>query len=101
MKVRNNNSHNMSVYARHTGSGVPKRISIPAGSLLELDDAEWREHFAAAAAPAIEAGGLEIVKAPVPTAEEAAKAEAAAVAAAQKVLDDKAAADKAATKPAK
>ena len=59
MRIRNNMQRNTSVYAQHTGSGIPERISIPAGSVLELSDEAW-EKFAEPAKGQIDAGFLEI-----------------------------------------
>ena len=87
MKLRSKLGHNIGLNAQHKpGGGVPPRIQIPAGSLMEFDDEMWLE-YKDAAAPAIKAGGLVIVE-DVPLTEEETQAQLEAdLEAAQKLID--------------
>lgn len=89
MKVRSTLSHNLGLIAQHgkAGSGVPARIQVIAGSLMEFSDAEWKA-YEKAAAGAIESGGLVIVEEVAKTEEELAAIKKAELEAAKKLLED-------------
>jgi len=89
MRIRNNCGFNVSVNAKHTGTGsAPKRVTIPAGATLELTDAEWKADFAdnEAVKSSLKSGALEITKAVVLTEAETEEVNAEALAAAQKLI---------------
>lgn len=90
MRIRNNCGFNVSVNAKHTGTGsAPKRVTIPAGSTLELTDAEWKADFAdnEAVKSSLKSGALEITKAVVLTEAETEEVNAEALAAAMALVD--------------
>lgn len=96
MKIKSNLVFNTSILARHTdkskdatkvviGGALPEYLLIPAGSTIELADAEWAK-FAEAAKPLIKAGSLDLLEAPELSKEAQGEADAAALAEAQEVV---------------
>jgi len=75
---------NLSVNAKSTrGSAHKKYMTVPGTATLELDDNQWKEEYAEAAAKMIEAQNLVIVEHP---AEDKAEAEANALAEAMELI---------------
>jgi len=99
MRIRNNKSFNVSVQGQHlaVGKGIPPRINLVAGAVLELDDAVWEANFAncVAVQSSIESGAFEIVKAPAKSEDVVEAERVAALKAAEKLIADNKVAEKA------
>jgi len=87
MRLRNNTVCNQSVYAKVVGS-VPTRefITIVGEATLELDDDVWLEKYEEVSQHLLDAGTLEITKAPKLTDEQVKEIQDKKVAAARKLL---------------
>jgi hypothetical protein len=103
MKIQSKLAFNTSILARHKtvdtesklvviGGLMPAYLNIPAGSTIELPDAEWKK-FASAAEGMIANGELVMVVAPKLSAKENKEARAAKVAAARALLAEEEAED--------
>ena len=102
MRIKNNTAGNLSVGSLLTRGASHKRYMIvPGESILELEDSVWLKEFAEPAAKMVEAGNLEIVKAPAKTEAEIAADKEAALEDARKLLAETEAAAKEAAAKAK
>ncbi len=87
MRVRNNTVANQSVYAKVLGKGNTREyITVVGEATLEIDDKVWLEKYADPCKALLEAGTLEITKAPKKTDEQIAEEKAKALAAAKKLV---------------
>ena len=82
MKIRNNQNCNMSCYGEKTG----KVLTLIAGSLTELEDAEWLAEWAKPFAEQVKLKLLEITKKPAKTEAQEKAEHVKAVAAAKALL---------------
>ena len=65
MKMKNKTNRNINILAPHTGNGgIPFRVSVIAGSTLEIDE-ETYEKVRVAAEKLVDVGVLEYVESPV------------------------------------
>lgn len=92
MRIRNNKSFNVSVQGKHltVGKGIPPRINLIAGAVLELDDKIWNDNFADSVAvqSSIKSGAFELVKAPALSEDEVEATRVANLKAAEKLIAD-------------